>query len=179
VWTTTAIPSALQKAPFNTVTKTVAFSRDGAVGAAWASRKLLVWNPRAGKTYPVIDTTVNTPRWLAVSSEAGVVAVADGARLEAWKFEGTGVMNVRDPHGIGGFRDPFFGAAGGPWLVTAGSDRWLKVWDLRTGKDERRWRLEQSPAGVAVSADGKTAVVWYEESGKVGLFALPDPKAKK
>jgi hypothetical protein len=63
-------------------------------------------------------------------------------------------------------------------LVTAGSDRWLRVWDLKSGKEATRFRLDRAPAGLAVSADGRRAVVWDEEGSKVGVWALPEVKGK-
>ena len=106
------------------------------------------------------------PGWVAVAADAGVVAAGESSgRLQAWKYDtGTEVMSVREPHG---FR-PYHAAATGTWLVTAGEDRWLKVWDLRAGKEHVKWRLERSPGGVAVSADGRTAVVWYDEGTSSG-----------
>jgi WD40 repeat protein len=179
-WDETNIPPVLKKPPFNTDTKTVAFASDGSYGAAWASRKLLTWKVRGGKVYPVIDTVVaegfRRPVTLAVAGEAGVVIAADSGRLQAWKIEGgTEVMNVREPHGI--LRD-YHAAASANSLVTAGGDRWLRVWDLKAGKEAARWRLDGTPTGVAVSSDGRRAVAWEEDGTKVSLWALPDPKGK-
>jgi WD40 repeat protein len=179
-WDETNIPPVLKRPPFNTDTKTVAFASDGSFGAAWASRKLLTWKVRGGKVYPVIDTVVaegfRRPVTLAVAGEAGVVIAADSGRLQAWKIEGgTEVMNVREPHGI--LRD-YHAAASANSLVTAGGDRWLRVWDLKAGKEAARWRLDGTPTGVAVSSDGRRAIVWEEDGTKVSLWALPDPKGK-
>jgi len=174
-WSTGSVPAALQRSPFSEETRTVAFSTDGSVGVAYAARKLLVWKTRGG-TSKVIDTTV-FPTWMAAAADAGVVAVGDGGRLQAWKSDtGSEVLNVREPHG---FTRGYFAAATGTWLVTVGADRAFRVWDLRSGKEAVKWQMEQAPAGVAVSADGRTAVVWYEEGSKVGLWVLPDPKVKK
>jgi hypothetical protein len=105
-----------------------------------------------------------------------VVAATDGGPLQAWKYEGGGeALNVRDPHGV---LATYFAATTPGGLVTAGSDRWLRVWDLKAGKEATRWRLEQTPAGVAVSADGRRAVVWGEDGSRVGLWALPEPTGK-
>ena len=143
-WSNTAIPAALQRPPFNTVTKSVAFSADGSVGAAYASRKILVWRSRAGKDIRIIDAPC-LPDWIGVSADAGAVAAADGGRLVAWKYETGGeVMSVRDPHGIVG---TYFAAAAPGGLVTVGADRWMKVWDLRAGKEATKFRLEQAPRG--------------------------------
>jgi hypothetical protein len=73
----------------------------------------------------------------------------------------------------------YFAAAAPGGVVTVGSDRWLKVWDLRAGKEATKFRLEQAPRGVAVSPDGRLAVVWYEDGNKVGLFGVPDLRGKK
>ena len=175
-WSTAAIPAALQRAPFNKATRAVGFSTDGSVGAAHAARRVLVWRVRGGKDIRTIDAA-GSPGWVAVAADAGVVAAGDRGRLQAWAYDsGTEVMNVQNPHGI---LATYFAAATGTFLVTAGSDRSVRVWDLGTGKEAMRWPLDQAPAGVAVSADGRRAVVWYEEGDKVGLWALPEAKAKK
>jgi hypothetical protein len=72
----------------------------------------------------------------------------------------------------------YHGAASANSLVTAGGDRWLRVWDLKAGKKSARWRLDGTPTGLAVSSDGRRAVVWEEDGTKVSLWALPDPKGK-
>jgi WD40 repeat protein len=174
-WDETNIPPVLKRPPFNTDTRTVVFASDGSFGAAWASRKLLVWKVRGGKVYPVIDTAM-TAKWLAVAGEAGVVIAGDSGRLQAWKIEGgTEVLNVREPHGF--VRD-YQAAASANGLVTAGADRWLRVWDLKAGKEATRWRVDRTPTGIAVSADGRRAVLWDEDGNKVSLWALPDLKGK-
>jgi hypothetical protein len=130
---------------------------------------------RGGKVYPVIDTATSG-RWLAIAGEAGVVVSGDSGRLQAWKIEGgTEVMNVREPHGL--LRD-YQAAASANSLVTAGADRWLRVWDPKAGTEAAKWRLDSTPAGVAVSSDGRRAVVWQEGESTVSLWGLPDPKGK-
>jgi WD40 repeat protein len=174
--TKAVVPPALQKDPFNKTTKVVAFSSDGSVGAALASGKLLVFRARGARGEIRTLNPIFSPDLVAVAADAGVAAVGESGRLEAWKYDtGAPVMNVRRPHGF----FEYFGAATGTFLVTAGGDRTLRVWDLRTGKERTSWGLDQAPAGVAVSTDGKTAVVWFNGGAKVGLWALPDVKDKK
>ena len=96
-WSNTIIPAVLQRPPFNTATKSVAFSADGSVGAAYAQSKILVWRARAGKDIRIIEARA-FPNWIGVSADAGAVAAADGGRLMAWKYETGGeVMSVARP----------------------------------------------------------------------------------
>lgn len=46
----------------------------------------------------------------------------------------------------------------GTMLVTAGFDRTVRVWDLRTYKELERWRLASKPAALSVSQRGMVAV---------------------
>jgi WD40 repeat protein len=174
-------PPGLSRPPFAAATRYVAYSADGAVGAAYASRKVLVWRPKTGKDVRVLDTTL-TAEWLGLSADAGVVVVADRTRFQAWDFNtGASLPNVREPHGQ---FVPFVAAMilTGPGLVTVGGDQRLRVWDLKAGSELGQWRLPrfaQPAKGVAVSPDGKTAVVWHTDETKVSLWNLPDLKAKK
>jgi WD40 repeat protein len=172
---TVGIPPALQRPEFNNDTRVAAFSADGSLGAAHARNKLLVWRPKAGKDFNPINS--GGAQWIGLSPDAGVVVTTDGGLLRAWKYEtGTKAFpDVLSPHG---FRGKFFAAVTGFALVTVGGDQSFRVWDLRTGKESTRWNMDRTPIGVAVSADGRTAAVWYEDGNKVGLWALPDPKKK-
>lgn len=175
-WTVGAIPPPLRRPPFDKDTRQVAFSPDGSTGAAFAGGNLIVWRARTNKEARVIDPMM-APRWIGVAADAGAVGAADGGRLVAWKFEtGAELMSVRDPHGFFGTYHCVTTPRG---LVSAGSDRKLRLWDLQTGREADQWPLEQPPRGVAVSPDGRTAVVWYDDGNTVGLFALPELKAAK
>ena len=107
------------------------------------------------------------------------MAAADRGRLQAWNYNsGKELLSAPNPHG----RFDNYTAAmipNGTGLVTAGEDRWLRVWDLRAGSELTRWRLPNSPKGVAVSPDAKMAAVWYADASTVGVWGLPDLKAKK
>ncbi|HVK07258.1 MAG TPA: WD40 repeat domain-containing protein, partial [Gemmataceae bacterium] len=177
-WAVPAIPPVLDRPNFNRYTNAVGYSPDGSVGAAAASgfdQELLVWQQTPFREYPLITPTGDT-RWVAVSSEAKVVVSAGSSRIEAWKYENRAPVIARvAPHD----GTAFVGAVAGVGLVTAGEDKTLKLWDLRTGKEAGQWSLPEPPAGVAVTPDGKTAVVWYSGGRKVGLWPLPDLKAKK
>jgi WD40 repeat protein len=171
-------PPGLARPPFSTLTRYVAYSADGSVAAAYASGKVLVFRPRGGKDFAILATT-GAPEWVGLSGE--VVVAADRGRLQAWNYV-TGKELLSSPYPHGRF-DTYWAAMlpNGAGLVTAGEDRWLRVWDLRsgTGTELTRLRLPNSPRGVVVSPDGKTAAVWYSDASTFGLWGLPDLKAKK
>jgi WD40 repeat protein len=175
-WAAAAIPPALRKPPFDFNTRAAGFSPDGGFGAAVASGKLLVWNQKTGKDVRLMDYNLNAS-WVGLSPDAGVVAIVDGSRVAAYRYDsGIAVTLPRDPHGI---LAKVYAAATPGGLVTAGSDKWLRVWDLKAGKELSAWRLEQEPAGVSTSPDGTRAAVWFKETNTVSLWALPDLRGKK
>jgi WD40 repeat protein len=176
-WTTAAIPPALRRNPFDSSTRYVAYTPDGQIGSAHAGSKLVVWKEKAQKDIHMFDR-VYSPTWIGLSPEAGVVSIVENGRLHAWKYE-TGGSLVGDRDGMSFVNFKMYAAATPAGVVTVASDRVIRVWDLRSGKEVSQARLDREPKGVTASVDGKLAAVWYEDGETVGLWSLPELKTPK
>jgi WD40 repeat protein len=168
------ILSSLSRAPFVSATRCVAFTPDCKIGTAYASGKLLVWNVQTGADIRIIDA-VNAPTWVGLLPAAGSVISAGRNHLQAWSYTSTGkqTLDVRDPHGRGGFAN-FHAAVSskGDRVATAGNDRWLRIWDVRKAVETAKWQMDREPKGIAMSPDGKFAVIWHEVENKISLWGV-------
>ncbi len=172
------VPSALSRRPYSGATRCLAFTADARFGAAYASRKLLVWQVQSGRAVRTIDTGVS-PRWLGLVEDANAVVAANRNQLFAWNYNtGKRILDVTDVHGR--FID-FLAAAPlkGSHMVTAGGDHKLFVWDLTTGKRVAEWRMDLRADGLAMSPDGKFAITWHNGANSIALWGIPDSLTKK
>ncbi|MBL8794693.1 MAG: PQQ-binding-like beta-propeller repeat protein [Planctomycetia bacterium] len=81
---------------------------------------------------------------------------------------------VRLRHGAGAGFVSYLGD--GSELLTAGSDGTLRVWDVASGKELRRWSLPSISGGGSSSySDGVVVVVNHRESNLESTFLVPSP----
>jgi WD40 repeat protein len=169
-------PPGLARPPFASSTNLVAFTPDAKLGTANASRKLLVWTVATGGAVRQIEANF-AARWLGIVADVNTVAAASGNQLAAWNYNtGAKSVEITDPHGL---LNEFHLAAPlkGGFIVTAGRDQTLRVWDMVTGKETAQWKMELLPDGVAMSRDGKFAVAWHNSANRVSLWGMPGAKS--
>jgi WD40 repeat protein len=139
-------PAILNRAPFATSTRFTTFTPDGRYGAAYASRRVMIWNASTGREIRTIDTS-DVTEFPGLLPDASAVVTAEFDRLQAFDFSSPKIkelLDVTEPHGRGySFHTAV--AHKGTGVLSTGSDRRLCVWDVKTGDKATEWRMQDAP----------------------------------
>lgn len=164
----------------------VAFAPDGSLVSGGGDRTVRTWNVATGECTKVLK--VDVPVWvLAVSPDGRHVAIG-GMDLEDTRISDINEVRVVDRktgavvrrlvgHVMPASRIAY--ASGGTRIVTTGHDGSSRVWNARTGVEERTLDIETTSSKSvtscygAVSPDGSRVFVGFSD-GRGRIFAL-DP----
>jgi WD40 repeat protein len=148
---------------FDTV-NAVAFSRDGTFIASSGAEVTKVWDAASGRERLTLSGALGGGSAVAFDPDSLCLAVATGPNHAVCVWDHTTGRKVYRLTGHTGLVTGLAFDPDGTRLVSAGSDRVLKLWDLTTGREDRTLRGDaagQDPApgnnaiGVAFSPDGR------------------------
>lgn len=180
------------------IASNIAASKDGkTLYACLADRSVCIWETESGKLIRRIKALSNNTRWIAVSPDGNILAVASSSSIHLW--------NLTDPSDtprtLQGHQNDIaaidFSSDGG-LLISGGHDRKARLWDVEGGKSIREINADadNSINSVIFTRDDRSfftcsytgrVIQWKTENGEklrewkgpkeiAQLFTLPDGK---
>ncbi len=159
------------------VIRHIGYTPDGFYGFAAGDKKMVVvWEKKSAVFTQIrgIFEMPNWMEWMAISPEARVIVASDKTKIYAFDY----LKNAKaafEPVEAHGTNNAWMGALipKTTGLITAGGDNNVRVWDIKTGKEIVKWKIDKPPASIAVSPDGKFAAVGLLGNHQMTLWKLP------
>jgi WD40 repeat protein/serine/threonine protein kinase len=152
-----------RKVPLNNMNVTVAFSPDGAAiaSASWNDGTVKLWNAETGELVKSLGRGEEGHGGVAFSPKGTWIA-AFGLREPVARVWNAKTGQTRHVLRHGKRIDCLAFGADESWLATAGVEKLVQRWDLRSGQDagSYRGRDQGSIVALALTSDGKRLVSW-------------------
>ena len=148
-------------------------NNDKTIASGGAAGELILWDAAAGKKSKAIDTQLQTITALAASpTDSKMLAVGGFATRLGVETGGIGIWDLADAaetsqisHGLGVQALAY--APDGKSIVSGGRDHVVRLWDIKTCKEQNRWIGHLGAVGAIAYAKDGSAIVSGSHDAKV------------